>query len=714
MLLGAKHFNCIIGPKTSGEFFDSLGARMNRSRLGFGIDAVSTGTRARAATFRTLHNEVRTPLFMPVGTQATVKAQLPQTLEDAGSQILLVNTYHLLLRPGPEVFRRTGGIHGFMSWNRSVLTDSGGFQIFSLPHSRAMTEEGAVFQSYLDGRTILLSPEVSIETQKAIGSDIMMALDHCVASTADEATARAAIEITHRWAARSLAARGDSPQSMFAIVQGALFPELRRESVTRLTEMPFDGYAIGGLAVGESKSEREEMCEFTAELLPEDKPRYLMGVGTPLDILEAVHRGVDMFDCIMPTQLAQRGAAFTSRGFLQMRRGVYKYSDETLDPACNCPTCRRYSRAYLHHLTKTGETLGWQLLGKHNIHFYHQLMRDIRDSILSGTFLELYREKRAFLHESDMDNPIRVQKARRQKSTKLGDYEVHKAWEGFASIRQISSGEIMHSRTAPMEEATRLYIEQSHLAERLRLRAEESPESAPALIIWDVGLGAAANAMAAINCYEEKAGLEPVRPLRIISFENDLDSLRLAFRHNRDFPYLRHGGPAAILEEGRWQSRQHAGLSWLIIPGDFLEAISHAPAPDLIFYDMFSTKTSAELWTLLAFRRIFEACEGRVAELFTYTCSTANRVALLAAGFCVARGRNAGEKVETTIALTPAAFHSPLARGREMLSTDWLEKWNRSAAKFPKEIGPEERPFFEKLILGHEQFRKIGAPGTSP
>src|SRR5688500_16055923 len=208
---------------------------MHPSRLNFHLDALAGGSRARAATFRTLHNEVCTPLFMPVGTQATVKAQLPQTLEDAGSQILLVNTYHLLLRPGPEVFRRTGGIHGFMSWNRSVLTDSGGFQIFSLPHSRSMSEEGAIFQSYIDGRPIMLSPEVSIETQKAIGSDIMMVLDQCIPSTADKAGAREALGITHRWAARSLAARGDSLQSMFGIVQGALFPDLRKESAQCLS-----------------------------------------------------------------------------------------------------------------------------------------------------------------------------------------------------------------------------------------------------------------------------------------------------------------------------------------------------------------------------------------------------------------------------------------------------------------------------------------------
>jgi len=686
---------------------------MTSSRLNFQLNAQATGSRARAATFHTLHNTVQTPIFMPVGTQATVKAQLPQTLEEAGSQILLVNTYHLLLRPGPEVFRRTGGIHGFMSWNRSVLTDSGGFQIFSLPHSRALTEEGAVFQSYLDGRTILLSPEVSIETQKAIGSDIMMALDHCIASTADEAAARAAIEMTERWAARSLAARGDSPQSIFAIVQGALFPELRRESAAQLSAMPFDGYAIGGLAVGETKTEREEMCEFTAELLPSDKPRYLMGVGTPLDILEAVHRGVDMFDCIMPTQLAQRGAVFTSRGFLQMRRSVYKYSEEPLDPACACPTCQRYSRAYLHHLTKTGETLGWHLLGKHNIHFYHQLMREIRQSILADRFLALYRNKRAFLHEADMDNPIVAQKPKRTKMLRLGNYEVHKAWEGFASIRQISSGEIMHSRTAPMEEARKLYVEQSNLAERVLLADGEDSASAAPLVIWDVGLGAAANAMAAINCYEAQAATGPVRPLRIVSFENDLDSLRLAFRHNRDFPYLRHSGPAAILTESSWESRELPALTWSLVPGDFLQTMAAAPGPpDLIFYDMFSTKTSADQWTLTAFRRLFECCANHASELFTYSCSTANRVALLAAGFSVARGRNAGEKLETTIALTPAALQRSNGVRHELLSGDWLAKWDRSAAKFPEEISPNEHSAFEQLIRHHQQFEICPKSGT--
>jgi queuine tRNA-ribosyltransferase len=674
------------------------------SRLNFRLEAQATGSRARAATFRTLHNEVKTPLFMPVGTHATVKAQLPQTLEDAGSQILLANTYHLLLRPGPEVFRRVGGIHGFMSWNKSVLTDSGGFQIFSLPNSRAMSEEGAIFQSYLDGKTILLSPEVSIETQKAIGSDIMMALDQCIASTADETAARAALDLTHRWAARSLAARGDSPQSIFGIVQGALFKNLRKESAAILGEMSFDGFAIGGLAVGEGQSEREDLCEFTAELLPADKPRYLMGVGTPLDILEAVHRGVDMFDCIIPTQVAQRGGAFTSRGFLQLRRGVYKFSDEKLDPECACPTCVRYSRAYLHHLTKARENLGWQLLGKHNLHFYHQLMRDIRESILADRFLDLYQSKRAFLHQPDFDNPIHKQTPKRRKSRRLGNYEIHKAWEGFSSIRQISSGEIMHSRTPPMDEARALYIEQSNLAHRLGLSPGETVETAQPLTIWDVGLGAAANAMAAVYCYEEQAERGPVRPLHIISFENDLDSLRLASRFTGDFPYLRHNGPAGILLDGHWRSQKYPGLSWQLLSGDFLETMTAASPPDLIFYDMFSTRTSGDQWTLPVFRKLRNACAGRAVELFTYSRSTAIRAILLATGFYVARGRSAGEKEETTIALTPETYRTASPYRHELLTADWLAKWGRSDAKFPAEIPAQEFTLFEQVIRKHEQF----------
>jgi queuine tRNA-ribosyltransferase len=638
---------------------------------------------------------------MPVGTHATVKAQTPDFLHDSGSQILLANTYHLLLRPGPEVFRQVGGIHPFMSWERSVLTDSGGFQIFSLPHSRSMTEAGAVFQSYLDGRTILLSPELSIETQVAIGSDIMMVLDQCVPSTVDESIARAAMELTHRWAARSLAARGDSPQAMFAIVQGALHLGLRKESAEALCAMPFDGYAIGGLAVGEGKSEREDTCEFAASLLPEDKPRYLMGVGTPLDILEAVHRGVDMFDCIIPTQVAQRGGAFTSRGFLQLRRGIYKSSTEPLDPDCPCPTCARHTRAYLHHLTKCKETLGWQLIGQHNIFFYHRLMAEIRQSILEDRFLPLYEEKRAILAVDDLDNPVTPMRRNPPKSLKLGAYKIHTALEGFSSILHIDSGEIMHSRTEPMVESRQLYIEQSRLAERLR------EETSDPLVIWDVGLGAAANAMAAIECFESLAETGPVRPMHLVSFENDLDSLRLAFKNHDRFPYLRHGGPAAILKNGRWQSKKHPGLSWELLEGGFLENLGSAAAPDLIFYDMFSGKTSAFAWTLDAFRQILARCAGRDVELFTYTCSTASRVAMLGAGFGVARGRNAGDKEETTIAFTNLEIAR--RRQRDVLGADWLARWNRSAAKFPKDLPEDLRATFEQSLRALPQFASLGA-----
>ncbi len=678
------------------------------SRLQFRLDALASGSRARAATFKTLHNEVKTPLFMPVGTQATVKAQLTQSLEDAGSQILLANTYHLLLRPGAEVFRQLGDIHRFMSWERSVLTDSGGFQIFSLPHARSMSEEGAVFQSYLDGQTILLSPEVSIETQKAIGSDIMMVLDQCIPSTAPESVAKEAMEITHRWARRSLEARGESPQSMFGIVQGALFESLRKESASCLGEMPFDGFAIGGLAVGEGKEARESVCEFTASLLPADRPRYLMGVGTPLDILEAVHRGVDMFDCIIPTQVAQRGGAFTSRGFLQLRRGIYKFSNEALDPECPCPTCRRYNRAYLHHLTKTKETLGWQLLGQHNIYFYHSLMREIRASILEDRFLRLYAEKRVFLQEDDLDNPVVTPKVKRKKSPpqKLGEYEVHIAMEGFASIRHVSSGEIMHSRTAPMEEARALYVEQSFLGERLAARLF-SGEVRPPLVVWDVGLGAAANAMAAIESYESEARKGEVRPMRIVSFENDLNSLELAFRNSDKFLYLRHSGPAWILKQGEWVSREFPGLSWRLVKGDFVKELKRVEErPEVIFYDMFSSKTCVDQWSHALFRDLFQACGSGASELFTYTCSTASRVAMLAAGFFVAKGRNAGEKQETTIAFTPEARLGEFTERYDCLGAEWLKRWRRSAAKMPSDFTLEQRLELESKIEGHLQFEE--------
>jgi len=543
---------------------------MSPSRLDFHLEAKAVGSKARVATFRTLHGVIQTPLFMPVGTQATVKAQLPEVLHESGSQILLANTYHLLLRPGPEVFRKMGGIHRFMQWPGSVLTDSGGYQIFSLPHSRSMTEEGAVFQSYVDGQRILLSPELSIQTQMAIGSDIMMVLDQCIPSTADEKAARSALQVTQRWAVRSLAAREDSPQSMFAIVQGALYPHLRKESAAGLVELPFDGFAIGGLAVGEEKHQREDVCELTAALLPEDRPRYLMGVGTPLDVLEAVHRGVDMFDCIIPTQVSKRGSCFTSRGIVELRRSVYKFSEDKLDPNCTCPVCAKYSRAYLHHLTKTQEPLGWQLMGQHNIHFYHQLMREVRASILEGRFLQLYQERRQILQVDDVDHPITNPRPAPPPVARVGDYELHLGENEPASIRNTITGQRV---------PTSATVESAHLPRRLRLADGANPEPAEPLIIWDIGLGAAAKALAAILVYEEEAGQGPVRPMHIVSFTDDLSPLRLALSQKKHFEYLRHGAADTLVHRGEWKSRYRIGLSWTLFQGPVEEMTKQAPGP---------------------------------------------------------------------------------------------------------------------------------------
>jgi queuine tRNA-ribosyltransferase len=350
----------------------------------------------------------------------------------------------------------------------------------------------------------------------------------------------------------------------------------------------------------------------------------------------------------------------------------------------------------LHHLTKTGETLGWQLLGQHNIYFYHRLMRDMRANILAGTFLEFYRAQRAILDEPDPEHPAVPSKPKRQRHTKLGQYAVHVAHEGFGSIVHVASGEIMHSRTDPMEEARNLYVNQSRLRDRLR-QLDAGP-----LVVWDAGLGAAANAMAAILCYEELAATGPVRPMKIISFENDLDSLKLAFLRRDLFTYLRHPAPDALLSEGRWQSKTLPGLSWELKLGDFLHALSEAPAaPDVIFYDMFSSKTSGSLWTAEAFRKLHAACGERAVELYTYTCATATRSAMLAAGFHVARGNSAGAKTETTIAMTAAARR---ASDREFLNRDWLAKWERSTARLPFALSPAEQPEVEQAIRSHPQF----------
>jgi queuine tRNA-ribosyltransferase len=363
--------------------------------LRFVAGARDPGSRARRGTLHTARGAVETPAFMPVGTRATVTGLTPDDLLTIDAPILLANTYHLLLRPGPDVLRRVGGIHGFMRWPRPVLTDSGGYQIFSLPADRTITEEGARFRSYVDGRAHDLTPEASIEMQAAIGSDIMMVLDVCVNAMSDEATVRDAMERTHRWALRSLAARKNAAQALFAIVQGGIIPELRRQSAAFLTQHPFDGFALGGLAVGDSRAQREDITGLAVELLPAEKPRYLMGVGTPPDLLYAIGCGVDMFDCVLPTHLAWQGTAFTSTGRVRITRSANNAHDGPLDARCACSTCRTFSRSYLYHLFKCSEPLGPRLLSIHNLHHYLQLMRDARAAIDAGSYVAFARARLA-------------------------------------------------------------------------------------------------------------------------------------------------------------------------------------------------------------------------------------------------------------------------------------------------------------------------------
>jgi len=672
------------------------------SRLQFQLEKTATGSRARAARFKTLHNEVLTPLFMPVGTHATVRAQRLDTVLESGSQILLANTYHLLLRPGPEVFEKFKGIHNFMKWPKSVLTDSGGFQIFAMPNDREMREEGARFLSYVDGKHILLTPEKSIQTQISIGSDIMMVLDQCVPSTVEKAEARAAMELSNRWAIRSLAARGESPQSMFAIVQGACYQKLRRESAEFLTQHPFDGFALGGLAVGEPKQQRDDTVEFAAALLPEHLPRYLMGVGTPIDLLEAVHRGMDMFDCIIPTAHAEQGVAYTWKGKVVLRRGVYKESMEPIDANCKCIACTQFSRAYLYHLIKTQEPLGRTLIGAHNIQFYHDLMSAMRQHILADTFAVFYAQTREKLAISDEEYPVQKPRIRPEplKPMELGDYEVL-VTNGISRIRHKSSGETMHPQITPEEEARELYVGQSQFTRRIQEQDN--------LVLWDVGMGAGANVMAAVHAYEKAAAQGPVRArLHIVSFEHDLDSLRLAVQHTDRFTYLRHGGPSAILKTGEWRSKKHE-IEWKLVEGNFLDLLEEAPAPDVIFYDPYSTKTCRDFWCVETLQRIFEHAKDRAVpgatEIFTYSTSTAVRASLLASGFHVAQGAATGPKVQTTVALNEGAL--PWRR-ESLLGQEWFERWERSGAQWPLSLTGENQADLLERVRNHPQFAAGG------
>lgn len=351
----------------------------------------ATDGAARRGTMSFARGEVQTPAFMPVGTYGSVKGMLPSQIAESGAEILLGNTFHLMLRPGTGIIKQHGDLHDFMAWDKPILTDSGGFQVFSLGKLRKISEDGVEFRSPVDGDKVFLSPEKAIEVQRDLGADIVMAFDECTPYPATETEARESMLLSMRWAQRCKDAHGDSPAALFGIVQGGMYPELRRESLAALADIGFDGYAIGGLSVGEPKDEMMLVLDAIAGHLPVDKPRYLMGVGTPEDLVESVSRGLDMFDCVMPTRNARNAHIFTSAGVVRLRNARYRDDLAPLDKNCDCYTCKNFSRSYLHHMDKCREMLGAQLNTIHNLHFYQRLMADLRTAIEQGK-LAAFRE----------------------------------------------------------------------------------------------------------------------------------------------------------------------------------------------------------------------------------------------------------------------------------------------------------------------------------
>jgi queuine tRNA-ribosyltransferase len=349
------------------------------------FEHISSDGAARRGRLTFTRGTVETPAFMPVGTYGTVKAMTPEELRDIGAEIILGNTFHLMLRPGTEVIGLHGDLHGFMHWEGPILTDSGGFQVFSLGDMRKITEEGVTFRSPVNGDKVFLGPEESMAVQRALGADIVMCFDECTPYPAEPQAARDSMELSLRWAQRSKEAHGDNPNALFGIVQGGMYEDLRAESTAGLLDIGFDGYALGGLSVGEPKEEMLRILDHTPPLLPMDKPRYLMGVGKPEDIVEAVRRGIDMFDCVMPTRNARNGHLFTRHGDIKIRNAVHERDTRPLDEECGCYTCRHYSRSYLRHLDRAGEILGARLNTIHNLYYYQELMRGLRAAIAAGS-----------------------------------------------------------------------------------------------------------------------------------------------------------------------------------------------------------------------------------------------------------------------------------------------------------------------------------------
>ena len=370
----------------------------------FRFQLAATDGRARTGTITTPRGEIRTPAFMPVGTAATVKAMLPDSVRATGADILLGNTYHLMLRPTAERIARLGGLHRVMHWERPILTDSGGFQVMSLAGLRKLTEEGVRFSSHVDGSKHMLTPERSMEIQRLLGSDIVMCFDECPALPADEATVAKSMRLSMRWAERSKAAFGDRPgHALFGIQQGGVTPELRAESAEALQRIGFDGYAVGGLAVGEGQEAMFGVLDYAPDMLPADKPRYLMGVGKPDDIVGAVERGIDMMDCVLPSRSGRTGQAWTRRGQVNIKNARHQDDPRPLDEACTCPACRSYSRAYLHHVFKSGEIISSMLMTWHNLHYFQELMAGLRSAIAAGRLSAFVAEFHAMRAAGDIE-----------------------------------------------------------------------------------------------------------------------------------------------------------------------------------------------------------------------------------------------------------------------------------------------------------------------
>ncbi len=371
--------------------------------MSFAFSFNATDGLARSGVIQTPRGQIRTPAFMPVGTAATVKAMLPESVRQTGADILLGNTYHLMLRPGAERIDRLGGLHRFMNWDRPILTDSGGFQVMSLAGLRKLTEEGVTFASHIDGSRHVLTPERSMEIQRLLGSDIVMAFDECPALPAGEAEVAASMRLSMRWAQRSRDAFGDRPgHALFGIMQGGVTPELREESAEALKAIGFDGYAVGGLAVGEGQEAMFGVLDYAPGFLPKDKPRYLMGVGKPDDIVGAVQRGIDMMDCVLPSRSGRTGQAWTRRGQVNIKNARHADDPRPLDESCACPACRGYSRAYLHHVFRAGEMISGMLLTWHNLYYYQDLMAGLRDAIAAGRLDDFVADFHAERAEGDL------------------------------------------------------------------------------------------------------------------------------------------------------------------------------------------------------------------------------------------------------------------------------------------------------------------------